>query len=223
MILRAGQRNRALAVAKREERRLFSVQEFLDHQFGPGVAKLAGEHSLNRRLRFGQTLRDDHALAGGKPVRFHDHRQAMLAYIGDCRGRGVEAGIGSGWNIVGLAQVLGKSLGAFEARGGPARSERLDSGGGEIIHNAGAERRLRSDHNEINLAGFGKCAHGGMIGGIERHQLAFLRNTGVARRAVEPLNQRASRNLPRQRVLAPARAENKDIHLVPDRLAGFPG
>jgi hypothetical protein len=24
-------------------------------------------------------------------------------------------------------------------------------------------------------------------------------------------------------VLAPARAENKDIHLVPDRLAGFPG
>jgi hypothetical protein len=54
-----------------------------------------------------------------------------------------------------------------------------------------------------------------VVGDVERDQLALARNTGIARRAVEPLDERARRELPSQRVLASARAEKKNVHAVP--------
>jgi len=61
-------------------------------------------------------------------------------------GRRGEAFVGRSRNVVGLAQILGEALRAFQARGGLARAEGFDSGSGQVVDDAGAERRLRSDH-----------------------------------------------------------------------------
>src|SRR6202795_3655494 len=51
-----------------------------------------------------------------------------------------------------------------------------------------------------------------MIGDVERHALGLPRDAGIARRAVEPIGERACRHFPGQRVLAPAGAQQQDIH-----------
>src|SRR5262252_9543236 len=127
------------------------------------------------------------------------------------RGR-VEALVGGGGNLVGLAQILGEALGAFELRGRPARAEGLDAGRGEIVHDAGAERRLGSDHDQIDSLRLAESDHRRVVGDVERHHLAVVGDAGVARRAEEPRDQRARRDLPGERMLASARAEEEDVH-----------
>ena len=51
-----------------------------------------------------------------------------------------------------------------------------------------------------------------MVGRIERDKLAFARDAGIAGRAIKPLDERARRDLPGQRMLAPAGAEEEDVH-----------
>ena len=57
-----------------------------------------------------------------------------------------------------------------------------------------------------------ECDHRRMVGRIERDQFAFLRDAGIARRAVELVDQRARRDLPGQRMLAAAGTEQENVH-----------
>ena len=212
MVLRRGERDRGLAVAEREERRLLALQELLDHHFGAGLAQSAAEHHVDGGLRLGDAGRDHDALAGGEPVGLDHDRRALGAHVSLRRRRRGEALIGRGRNVARLAQILGEALGAFELGGRLARTEGLDPGGAEIIHDAGAERRLGADDDEIDLVRPAERDHRRMVGNVERHQLAFPRDAGIARRAVELLDQRARRDLPGQRMLAPAGAEEEDVH-----------
>ena len=113
---------------------------------------------------------------------------------------------------VSIAKILGEAFGAFELRRRPARPESLDAGGGEIVHDAGAERRLGSDHHQVDFLRSAERDHRAMVGGIERHHLAFARDTGIARRADEPSHERARRHFPGQRMLTPARAKKENVH-----------
>ena len=72
VILRRSQRERGRAVAEREERGLLAVKKFLDDQFGAGLTEAAAQHHVDRGFRFGQSLRDDHALAGRQSVGLDD-------------------------------------------------------------------------------------------------------------------------------------------------------
>ena len=81
VVLRGDERDRGLAVAQREERRLLAAQEFLDHDFGARLAETAAEHHVDRGFGFGQRLRHHHALAGREPVGLDDDRRALLAHI----------------------------------------------------------------------------------------------------------------------------------------------
>ena len=65
-------------------------------------------------------------------------------------GRLGEALIGGGRDAVRAAKILGEALRAFEPRRGAARAEGLDAGRFEIVDDAGAERRLRPDDDEID-------------------------------------------------------------------------
>src|SRR5690606_20460432 len=47
---------------------------------------------------------------------------------------------------------------------------------------------------------------------IERDAFGVLRDAGIAGRGVKPAQQRRGRNLPRQRMLAPARADQEYVH-----------
>jgi hypothetical protein len=63
-----------------------------------------------------------------------------------------------------------------------------------------------------------------MIGGIKRRRFAFLGDAGIARRADEPRNQRARRDLPGERMLTAAGADEEDVHINrSDPFFGAPG
>ena len=212
MVLRRGERNRGLAVAEREERGFLALEKLLHHQLGAGLAQPAAEHHVDRGLRLGDAFRHHHALAGGEPVGLDDDRRALRAHIVLRRRRRGEPLVGGGRDVVRPAQVLGEALGAFEAGGGLARAERLDAGGREIIDDAGAERRLRPDHDQIDRMRLAERDHRRVVGDVERHDLALLGDAGIAGRAIEPLGERARGDLPGERMLAPAGAEEEDVH-----------
>ena len=71
---------------------------------------------------------------------------------------------------------------------------------------------FRADHDEIDLVGLAERDHRRVVGDVERHAFGLLRDAGIARRAIEPVGQRARRDLPGQRVLASAGAEEEDVH-----------
>src|SRR6266513_1912511 len=79
VVLGRGERDRALAVAQREERRLLAGQTFLDDDLGAGRAEPAGQHHVDGGLRLLDALRHHYALAGGKTVGLHHDRRAFLA------------------------------------------------------------------------------------------------------------------------------------------------
>src|SRR5262245_32307665 len=63
-----------------------------------------------------------------------------------------------------------------------------------------------------------------MVGDVERDKLRLLGDASVARCAIELVHQRARRDLPRQRVFAPAGAEDEDVHAgMPDERSGAAG
>ena len=68
------------------------------------------------------------------------------------------------------------------------------------------------DDDEIDRVRFTERDDGRVIGGIERDARRLLRDPGIARRAIEPVHQRACRHLPGERVLASAGAEKQDVH-----------
>ena len=212
VILRGNERDRGLAVAQREERCLLAFEMLLDHHLRASRTEPAAEHHVDRGLRLGERLRHHHPLAGGEPVGLDHDRSALGAHIGQSGGSGGKSFIGGSRDAVFAAQILGEALGGLELGGGPACPEGLDAGGGEVVHDAGGHRRLRPDHHEIDPARTAERDHRRMIAGIECHHLAVPGDTGIAGRAVEPLDQGACSDLPGQCVLAPAGADEKDIH-----------
>ena len=110
------------------------------------------------------------------------------------------------------ADRLGEAFGAFELRGGRARPERLDAGGGERVDEARDQRRFRPDHHEVDGVLAAERDHRVMVGGIERDAFGLPRDAGIARRAPQLCHQRRGRDLPGQRVFAPAGAEKKNVH-----------
>ena len=154
-----------------------------------------------------------HAFAGGEAVGLHDDRRTFLAHIIFGRARALEAFVGRGRDVVGLAQILGEALGAFQPRRPFGRAERLDAGSLQIVDNAGAERRLRArPRRGRSCLSLAERDHRRLVGQIERDAFGLLRDAGIARRAIEPVGQRARRHLPGQRVLASAGTEDEDVH-----------
>src|SRR5690606_22258034 len=71
---------------------------------------------------------------------------------------------------------------------------------------------LRPDDDEADLLLLREGDDGFMVGDIERDAFGVLRDAGIAGRGVKPAQQRRGRNLPRQRMLAPARADQEYVH-----------
>ena len=212
MVLRRRQRDRGLAVAQREERGFLADQAILDDDFPGRLAEPAAEHHVDGGFGLGDGLGHHHAFAGGKPVGLDHDRRAFFAHVILGCACALEALISGGRNLVGLAQVLGEALGAFQPRRPFARTEGLDAGGFEIVDDAGAERHFRSDHDEIDLVCLAERDHRPVVGDIERHAFGLLRDAGIAGRAIELVGERARRHLPGQRMLASAGTEDEDVH-----------
>ena len=145
---------------------------------------------------------------------------SALTTIGSfCRGEirlgagGVrEAAIGRGRNAELGAQILGESLRAFELRRRLLRPEALDSRRREIIYQTGDQRRFRPDDDEIDRVVRAEADDGSMVGDGERDALGDLRNSAVPGRTIELGQQRAGAQLPGERMLAAAGADEEYVH-----------
>src|SRR5208282_2644251 len=67
-------------------------------------------------------------------------------------------------------------------------------------------------HHEVDGLGAAERDNRAVIGTLERHAFGFARDACIARCAIDPLDQRARRDLPGERMLAPAAADEEDVH-----------
>ena len=212
MILRGGKRKCVLAVAQREERGFFAGHEFLDHDFRAGAARPPANIMSTASSASSSVMATTTPLPAASPSALIDDRRTLRPDIGFCGVRIAEAFITRGRNVVGLAEVLGEPFGALQLSRGPAWPERLDAGSGEIVDDAGDQRRFRTDHDEIDRVGPAEIDHCGMVGNVQRDAFGFPCDPGIAGRAPQFCDQRGSRDLPRQRVFAAAGPEQEDVH-----------
>ena len=143
---------------------------------------------------------DDHALPGREAVGLQHARGARLRE--QCRRR--HAGHGH--------HRLREPLRSLDARRCRGRAEHGDSGVPEDVRDAGDERRLGADDDEIDVERAREPQQPvGVVRG-DRVTRRERRDAGAARRGMELVERRRGRQPPRERVLPTPRADEKDAH-----------
>jgi len=210
------------AVAHHDVAGLLAVQVFLDHHAcGRRTEGVRAEHVVQRLFGIGQGQRHHHALAGGQAVGLDDDRRAVRTHVGQCGSELGEHRIARGGNVVAVQEILGEGLGAFQLRGHRARAEDAQAGGAETVDHAGHQRHFGADHGEIDFLLARKLEQAFEIvdGDIRVAHAALARGAGVARRHDHRAHPRRLLEFPRQRVLAPAVADDQNLHVHPAHIA----
>jgi hypothetical protein len=155
---------------------------------------------------------DRHALARRQAVGLDHDRRAMGLDMGKCGVEIAEAGTGCRRDGVAGADILGEALRALQPGGGPARPEGLDAGLRQVVDEAGNQRRLGADHDEVRCRACAEGRNGAMVGDVEADALGNSAIPALPGAQYERAKQRARRDRPGQRMLPPARTEKKDVH-----------
>ena len=212
VILAGGQGQTVHAIGQDEDARLLARHEFLKDKPGAGAAESAGQH----RLRFvdsGVDIGGDHhALARRQTVRLDDIRRAegvkkracgdRIGHFAVHRGRHAETG----------HEILGETLGGFQLRALGARSEHVKPARAQSVGQPARQRRLGTDHDEVRLQLQRQIVQTLHIvrGHIKaRPDPVHGRTAG---RAPDHFHEGALGDLPGQRMLAPARPDDEDVH-----------
>ena len=184
-----------MAVGQHEERDLLAFEQFLDQEVAAEPRSLA-KAGVKLLLR----AADEHAFAAREAVGLHD---AWRPSHGEAR---------PGRNAGRFEDVFREPLRAFDPGRGPAWTEHCDPVPAQEVGKAGDERQLGPDDYEIDpeLAAEAENAFG--VLGANRVALAEPRDPWVSRRCMERFEARAQLELPGQRVLAAARADDEDPH-----------
>src|SRR5882724_10617837 len=178
-----------------------------------GVAEQARAHELVDRLqRLGDGRADEDPFPAREAVGLHDHRRAHLPHVTGGVVGIVEHAEERRRHALVAEQLLGERLRALEARGGGRRAEGAEAGGGEAVDEAQGQRQLGADDGEIDVALLGEVQQPLHVVGGDRHALRVLGDAGVAGRTVERADAGALPELPHERVLAPAAADDEHAH-----------
>ena len=89
----------------------------------------------------------------------------------------------------------------------------------EVVRDPGDERRLRPDDDEVDAELVAEPEQRLRVVGPQRMTGAEPGDSGVAGGGVEVAERRALGDLPRQRVLTTARADDEDVHAGESRRA----
>ena len=139
------------SVAEREDADLASFKAFLEHDVGAaaGNSSVAIPIAENGACRL-DVGRNDHALAGGKTVGFHDDRAVPLLERLICGFQRMYDGCMRGWNSVTFHESLRKDLARFEPAARTIRTEDRNAGIAKTIADAGRNCRFRPENREVN-------------------------------------------------------------------------
>ncbi len=86
VVLRRRERQHIAAVRHHDEARLLADEKLLDDDAGTGrTQRIADEHRVDRRMRFGDARRDDDPFAGGESVGLDDDRRPAFRNVGTRR------------------------------------------------------------------------------------------------------------------------------------------
>ena len=223
VVLRADQGDRLTAADHREEGRLLAIQEILDDDFGARGAERRVDHHVVHGVQGGLYVhRDNDAFARGESIRLDDDGRTLFLYVGLGRLGVGEALVLGGGDVILSEEILEETLGALEPGGVLGGSEARDVGSDEGVGDAVDEGRLGTDHHEADVVVLAELDDSGVIGVLDVHDLnAVLDDDArVAGRAVELAAGGALLEAPAQGVLAPAAADDEDVHLVARRRDG---
>ncbi len=220
VVLRRREREHVRAVRHDDEARLFADEALLDDDARTGVAQpVADEHGVDRGVRLVHHRRDDDTFARGQPVRLHHDRRAARVDVGMRGGRIGKRLIRRRRDAVASHERLGEVLGTFEPRGGLRWAEDLQSCRAERIDDSFRERRFRTDDGQQHALRAREGNQLGDAGECDISHARLARGAGVAGRDEHLADALRLRQLPRQRVLAPATADDEYVH---DPTAGRP-
>ena len=125
-----------------------------------------------------------------------------------------ERGGARGRDVVLVHEALGEILAAFELRAFGVRTENEDPGGAEFVAHSGAERCFRTDYGEGDIVRLGEFDELVGVGHADIDALGDGGDPGVAGGAVEFFRERGLAEFPGERVFAPARADDQNVHKV---------
>ena len=185
VVLGGADLQRMAAVAQGKEARLLAGQELLDHERGAGLPKHSTHGGPDGIQRLVVAGRDHYPFAGREPVGLDDYGQRMLADIGLGSGSlaGPEGPEACGRYPMPLAEALGESLGALKAGRGGARSEGLDPGRLQPVHDPQHQGQLGADHHEVDRP-LPRQGHDAVqVVHLQPDALGDLRDPGIARGA----------------------------------------
>ena len=213
MVLEAGKDDEVAAVGDGEEGDFLALHELLDEHRGAGGAEpVALEHVVDRAVGVAERLADDDALSGGEAGGFDDDGRAEATGgslgAGD---RGVDLGA-RGRDPLVEQELLGERLGRLDLGGGARRSEDRQTGGAESVDDARLERSFGTDDGEVDGALAREPLEGVDVEHVDRHALSELGDPGVARRGDQLEVGLFTGQLPRERVLATATADEENSH-----------
>ncbi len=201
------------AVDHDDEARFLAGQALLDDHARAGVTHhVVDEHRIDCGMSVGRGAGDDHALAGGEAVRLDDDRRTLRIDVGVRFMRVGERGVARRRNAVAHHERLREILGALELRRGAGRAEDPQAVRPECIDDARSKWRLGTDDRQIHrfLACEGHKLRNRRHRNVDHARLP--RGSRVARRHMHTRHPRTLRELPGERMLAAAAADDEDVH-----------
>lgn len=111
-------------------------------------------------------------------------------------------------------EFFGEKLRAFELGGGLLRAKDFEAARSEFVGYAAHQGQLRADDSEIGTQALREVRDCDGVGHIYREAINFARNAAIARGAPNVRDRRALRELPDERMLAAATADNENPHFA---------
>ena len=215
-----GQRQHGGPIRQHEERDLLAFHELLDHDGAPGLAE-ASLHEAQRDGAVGllQGPADLHALAGGEPIGLDHQRRAQLPAVA-ARGAGLgERPEARRRDPVARHEILGEDLRALEAGRRGARAEDMKPSLEKAVGEPQGQRQLGPHDGEVHALPRGDRHQPLDVGVLQRDAVGMPGDPRIPRRGEEPAEPRALGELPGERVLAAATADQQYSHSSPSGLS----
>ncbi len=158
MILAGGKRRNVFAIDHDNERRFFTVEEFLDNHTATGFTKgVTSQHVFNGVFGFFQGHGNNNTFTRSKAVGLHYDRRAFFTNVSQRWFNLGEVLVIGGWDLVAGQEILGEGFRAFQLCSAFAWPEDFKTFSLKRIYHTYYQWRFRTNYGESDSVIFGKC------------------------------------------------------------------